>query len=102
MQNPGVSAVLSFLVSGLGQLYNGEIKKGLWIIFFSVISILMIIIGAFLIGYWFFFYSREGAINYIKLRWGLFLFCLGLLFICFIGIYSIFDAYNTAKQKSSL
>ena len=27
--NPGMTAVLSFFFSGLGQIYNGEIRKGL-------------------------------------------------------------------------
>ena len=29
MKNPGVAAVLSFLWTGLGQIYNGQLVKGL-------------------------------------------------------------------------
>ena len=49
---PGTAAVLSFIFNGLGQLYNGEIAKGLLIIFFSSISLLVLIAGAILAGFW--------------------------------------------------
>lgn len=29
MKNPGIAAVLSFLITGLGQIYNGQIGKGI-------------------------------------------------------------------------
>ncbi len=33
MRNPGTAAVLSFLVPGVGQLYNGKIWRGIfWLI----------------------------------------------------------------------
>lgn len=33
MSRPGVAAVLSFLLPGLGQIYNGDILRGLfWLI----------------------------------------------------------------------
>ena len=33
MRNPGLAAVLSFLVPGVGQLYNGTFLRGLfWLI----------------------------------------------------------------------
>ncbi len=33
MKNPGVSAVLSFLVPGVGQFYNGDLLRGLfWLV----------------------------------------------------------------------
>jgi TM2 domain-containing membrane protein YozV len=33
MSRPGVAAVLSFLIPGVGQLYNGDILRGLiWLI----------------------------------------------------------------------
>jgi TM2 domain-containing membrane protein YozV len=33
MSKPGTAAVLSFLIPGLGQLYNGDILRGLfWLI----------------------------------------------------------------------
>ncbi len=41
-KNPGIATVLSFFFMGLGQLYNGEIGKGLLFIFLFFISILLI------------------------------------------------------------
>ncbi len=33
MRNPGTSAVLSFLIPGLGQVYNGDFLRGLfWVV----------------------------------------------------------------------
>jgi TM2 domain-containing membrane protein YozV len=33
MKNPGTAAVLSFLVPGVGQIYNGEFLRGIfWLI----------------------------------------------------------------------
>ena len=34
--NPGVSAVLSFVFTGLGQIYNGRIGKGLFLMFITL------------------------------------------------------------------
>lgn len=93
--NPGLAAVLSFIFNGLGQLYNGQITKGLLIIFLSAIAMLSLIIGSVLIGFWFL-----GKVVFAQgLILGLFLFFIGLIFICILGIYSIFDAYRVALKK---
>jgi len=36
-KNPGIAAVLSFFITGLGQIYNGQFKKAA--IFFGVMLI---------------------------------------------------------------
>jgi len=102
MLNPGIAAVLSFIFNGLGQLYNGQIKKGLWLMFLSSLSMLVLIVGAILIGHWLLSCFKLGIclINIKELILGVVLFFLGLIFICIIGIYSIFDAYKTAKKSS--
>jgi TM2 domain-containing membrane protein YozV len=93
--HPGTAAVLSFIFNGLGQLYNGQIFKGLVIIFFSAVSMLVFIIGSVFIGLW-----LLGKILSIKLLiCGLVLFCTGLVSICILGIYSILDAYRVAVKK---
>ena len=93
--NPGVAAVLSFIFNGLGQLYNGQIIKGLAIVFASALSMLIFIGGSILIAFW--------ILNKIvfpgQLAWGIALFCIGLLLICILGIYSILDAYQVAAKK---
>lgn len=94
-KNPGMAAVLSFIFNGLGQLYNGQILKGLLIIFLSSLSTLVLIIGSILIGFW-----LLGKIISIKvLILGLVLFLVGLIGICVLGIYSIFNAYQVAAKK---
>ncbi|MCM8778234.1 MAG: hypothetical protein NC898_04360 [Candidatus Omnitrophica bacterium] len=98
--NPGIAAVLSFLVSGLGQIYNGQIKKGIWLIFLSALGMLILITGAIFIGHWFFARVQLALLPDIReLVLGIGLFFLGLFFICIVGIYSLFDAYKTAKEK---
>ena len=37
MKNPGIAAVLSFLVVGLGQLYAGKVGRGLLFFFGAVV-----------------------------------------------------------------
>lgn len=93
--HPGIAAVLSFIFNGLGQLYNGQIAKGLVIIFLSSVSMLIFIMGAVLIGFW-----LVGKVWFLgQIISGLFLFSLGLIFICILGIYSILDAYRLALKK---
>ena len=94
-RHQGVAAVLSFIFNGLGQLYNGELSKGLAIIFFSVIAMLILIFGAILITFW--LLAKNLFPSQIAL--GIALFLLGLALICILGIYSIFDAYRTALKK---
>ncbi|MBZ9570909.1 zinc-ribbon domain-containing protein [Methanobrevibacter sp. TMH8] len=66
-KNPGLAAVLSFLIIGLGQIYNGEIAKGLILLIVSYICIAL------------FFLIIPPIIGVV------------------LWIYAIYDAYNTAK-----
>ena len=95
--NPGLSAVLSFVYNGLGQLYNGQIKKGLVIISFSSLGIMMTVVGAILILH----YTFAKSVLRLELFWGLGILIIGLLLICYVGIYSIYDAYNYSKRRLS-
>jgi len=94
VKNPGLAAVFSFVFNGLGQLYNGQIIKGLVIVFISVLNILIFMAGSILIGFW----VLNRVVFKGQLAWGLVLFCIGLVFICVLGIYSILDAYRVAKK----
>jgi TM2 domain-containing membrane protein YozV len=67
-KNPGLAAVLSALFVGFGQIYNGEIAKGLIMMVLYFFSILLIFVF------------------------------IGLLTTPLIWIYGIYDAYNTAKR----
>lgn len=93
--NPGLSAILSFLYNGLGQLYNGQIKKGLLIISFTSSGIILTVLGAVLIGH----YLLAKLVWRLELICGLALLLAGMLLICGIGSYSIIDAYNSARRK---
>ncbi len=66
-KSPGIAAVLSFLFTGLGQIYNGQIGKG---IVFVIVGIIFAITIIFLVGF--------------------------VLYPIF-WIYNIYDAYHTAK-----
>ncbi|MBU1998632.1 MAG: hypothetical protein ABIG46_00155 [Candidatus Omnitrophota bacterium] len=93
--HPGMAAVLSFIFNGLGQLYNGEISKGLFIIFLSSISMFILVLGSVFLGAWMMgkiLLNRQFII-------GLTLFSSGILLICALGIYSIIDAYKKAAHK---
>jgi len=58
-KNPGLAAVLSFFLAGAGQIYNGEIGKGIALAISEVIVVVIIVmtiwilIGFFFIPIWF-------------------------------------------------
>lgn len=68
MKNSGFAAVLSFFISGLGTIYNGKIGKGL-----GIILIQTIFVGISLV------------------------FSLFYIFVFFLWILSIIDAYKEAE-----
>jgi TM2 domain-containing membrane protein YozV len=68
MRNPGVAAVLSFFWCGLGQIYNGQIGKGI----------------AMLIAY-----SISAALIFVV---------IGLITTPILWIWGMVDAYNTATR----
>lgn len=48
-KNPGLAAVLSFFYMGLGQIYNGQIAKGIiFIVAYSISWLLMLVIIGFI------------------------------------------------------
>lgn len=70
-KNPGLAAVLSFFWMGLGQIYNGQIAKGvafLVLYFFSILLMFLII---------------------------------GFLTTPLLWIYGMFDAYKSAEKINS-
>ncbi len=50
MKSAGIAAVLSFLIQGLGQIYNGQILKGIALLVVQVINVALmnVLIGAIL------------------------------------------------------
>jgi TM2 domain-containing membrane protein YozV len=67
-KSPGLAAVLSFFWAGLGQIYNGEISKGIVLMVAYVISCLMM--------------------------WVI----VGLITTPILWIYGMVDAYRTAEK----
>jgi TM2 domain-containing membrane protein YozV len=67
-KSEGIAAIASFVFVGLGQIYNGQIGKG---IMFLIIGVILVFTMILLIGF--------------------------LLYPIF-WVYNIYDAYNTAKR----
>ena len=67
-KNPGIGAVLSFFWMGLGQIYNGQIAKGI----------------AFMVAY--------------AVSWLLMLVVIGLITTPILWIYGMYDAYKSAEK----
>jgi TM2 domain-containing membrane protein YozV len=68
MKSAGLAAVLSFFISGLGQIYNGQILKGLVIIVVQVIN---------------------GALTTILIGW---------IPLAIVWVWAIIDAYREAER----
>lgn len=67
-KNPGLAAVLSFFYMGLGQIYNGQIAKGIFFIVLYSISIVMMMI------------------------------LIGFITTPILFIYGMYDAYKSAEK----
>ena len=67
-KSPGLAAVLSFFFTGLGQIYNGQIIKGLLLIIIQFINILLMFI------------------------------LIGFLTYPLVWIFGMIDAYNAAEK----
>jgi TM2 domain-containing membrane protein YozV len=71
MRNPILAAILSFIHAGIGQIYNGQVTKG---VIFIVVQ----------------------AIN-----WALTAVLIGWLLLPIVGLWAIIDAYVTAKRNNA-
>ena len=67
-KNPGLAAVLSFFWMGLGQIYNGQIAKGVFFIIAYAIS------------------------------WILICILIGFITTPLLWIYGMYDAYRSAQK----
>ncbi len=67
-KNAGLAAVLSFLIPGLGQIYNGQIIKGLLMVVVQAINV---------------------ALTNVL---------IGFVFYPIVLVYAVFDAYRTAER----
>lgn len=67
-KSPGIAAVLSFLFTGLGQIYNGQIGKGIGFLLLGIIFALTALV------------------------------LIGFILYPIFWIYNVYDAYSTAKK----
>jgi len=67
-KDPGIAAVLSCLCTGLGQIYNGEILKGIVLMCIQVVNLLLVFV------------------------------LIGCITFPIVWIYGIWDAHETAKK----
>ncbi|HEY9206096.1 MAG TPA: zinc-ribbon domain-containing protein [Candidatus Methanoperedens sp.] len=68
IKNPGLAAIASFFIPGLGQVYNGEILKGLIFMFISGIFFLLMFV------------------------------LIGFILLPLFWAFNIYDAYRTAER----
>lgn len=81
-KSSGVAVIASFFIPGLGQIYNGQILKG---IFFILLHGLSILIGILLI--------FAGIFNTNGTP-----ILIGIILYPIFWVYNLYDAYNTAER----
>lgn len=67
-KNPGLAAILSFFIVGLGQIYNGQIAKGVGLMAAAFVS---------------------GILCWVA---------IGFILLPAVWIFGIWDAYRTAER----
>lgn len=72
VKDPGIAAVLSALCTGLGQIYNGDILKGIVLMCVQVVNVLLMFL------------------------------LIGFITFPVTWIYGIWDAHQTAKATLSV
>lgn len=92
IKEPILSALLSFVLSGLGQIYNGQVKKGLCFLvldfLFAIGLIFLIFGGSMIMGLLTFWAGGLGMCC-----------CFPFIFLPFLWrIYFMYDAYKVAVQ----
>ena len=70
IKNPGMAAVLSFICTGLGQVYNGQIGRGIALIGLQIFNILLMFV------------------------------IIGFITFPITWIYGVYDAYITAQTHN--
>ena len=70
-KNPGAAAVLSFFVPGLGQIYNGELGKGITIVAVTIVC------------------------------WMITFLYIGFIILVPLWVWAIYDAYTKAERINS-
>ena len=92
IKEPLVSGILSLIIPGIGQAYNGQIKKGISIFIGQLIAWILL---------WVLFFFGGMIIAFLSMGIGLFC-CLPFMFLPFlINIWAAYDAYKAANVINS-
>jgi hypothetical protein len=97
---PGTAAFLSFLLSGVGQIYNGQIRKGTVYILLAFAGMVGLVIGILLI-YKGLLARAAGGDHFIPLSRGVILSAVCGFLLCANGLLSILDAYRVARNNAA-
>lgn len=89
---------LSFVLNGAGQIYNGEIKKGVLFFFVSLLFSVLLVVGIILLGQAV-LDSYNASVHFSSLVWMVALVTIAGLTLCLNGLWSIIDAYQVAKKN---
>ncbi|MEM7816982.1 MAG: hypothetical protein QXZ20_03655 [Candidatus Aenigmatarchaeota archaeon] len=91
-----IAPFLSFLICGLGQFYNGQIKKAIFYIIGSFVFLCIFLISIFLF-YKIFINLISGNSNTKLIFIAVILFTFSSFMLSLINLLSIVDAYISAK-----
>jgi TM2 domain-containing membrane protein YozV len=87
-KSPILSAIVSFLIPGLGQIINGQLKKGLILLVGYIVFWIVVVVGYFLLG---------TILAVFTAGIGL-CCCMPVLFVpVLVNLYAAYDAYKTAN-----
>jgi len=87
-KDPLISAIVSLFIPGLGQIINGQVKKGLiilvsWIILWAVLVVILLS-GSFILN------AFTGFVGCLC--------CFGFVIPFIMNLYAAYDAHKTATQ----
>lgn len=85
-KSPGLAFLFSVLVPGLGQLYCGKVKRGLWTLFFFSLSVAGVLL----------LFSRLDTGSEVELFFG-----TALRAALVLHVFAFLDAYFTAREIST-
>ena len=87
-KSPIVSAIVSFLIPGVGQIINGQMKKGLILLIGYIVFWIVIVGGYFVLS----------TLSIVVGGVG-FCCCMPMFFLpLLVNIYAAYEAYKTAKD----
>jgi TM2 domain-containing membrane protein YozV len=95
-----VAPLLSFLINGLGQIYNRQIKKGIVFIIISLIFMVGFVAGMVLI-FKIIVLSFNNTLNFREIMQGVVLLTVSGFILSVNGLWSIIDAYKIAKKNAN-